>query len=98
MDEQEPVRALRGKKRAAQDPGIGARPKLHVRQPQNTISPAEVVAYQQQAQMYDIANAQAEVAAAMMSAQDRKDAQAESTKKQYARFQAHWMVSCSSPT
>lgn len=59
---------------------------------QTATTAADVVAHQAWAQTYAVLNAQAEVEALMMSAIDRQDTQAKSTKHHYHRFQAHWIV------
>lgn len=57
------------------------------------VTVADVNEHQRRMTNYAIANAQAEAAAQIMSSQDRKCTQSASTRKSYARLQAHWIVS-----
>ncbi|KAF9080183.1 hypothetical protein BGX27_005674, partial [Mortierella sp. AM989] len=51
----------------------------------------DVNEHQRRVTSYAIANAQAEAAAQILSSQDRKYTQSQSTRKFYARLQAHWI-------
>lgn len=90
----QPQMTRAGKQRAV-DVAMTRTGKQAARQVDATITAADVITHRDQAMNYALANALAERTAEILSVTDRQDALAPSTRKQYRRYQAHWMVSLS---